>query len=581
MLPKFDPRVVERLRAQKRLLVIGLICSGLAAAIEGGMALLVTGTIGAIEQNQMERLWLFAGLVVGAYSLRYVLVRGQITYLGRAGNSLMARLREEIFGKLQRLPVSYFNDQRAGNIQSVLTNDVNTYQNAIQVVKDSIDGPIKVTAGLFVIFYLQWKLALISFLFVPIMVIVIQRNARKIKSAQAEVQKSLGSLMGFMSEHLQGHRIIKAFGAESHVLGRFDESNQATLDRQNIAVRRTAVLKPTVEWIGAVALAITVLICGWLVARGEFDVAGLTGFIYALNVINMGFRSIGSLNQTYAQIQAATDRIHAEVLDVQTNTPDSAEARQLAESLGRVEFRNVGFRYPDGTQAIQDVSFVIEPGESLALVGPSGAGKSTIADLLLRFYDPTDGTILYDGVDIRELDAEWYRRQIGVVPQSTFLFAGPISENLRLGNPGAEEEDLREALDSANALNFVQAMPEGIETALGERGVRMSGGEGQRIAIARALVRRPKVLLLDEATSNLDAHSEQVVSRALDQVMGTCTTLMIAHRLTTAARADRIVVLRQGQVMEQGSHDALMADGGAYAAMYRAFTSGLIDEEIG
>ena len=241
----------------------------------------------------------------------------------------------------------------------------------------------------------------------------------------------------------------------------------------------------------------------------------------------------------------------------------------------------MSFTYPDGTVALKSVSFDIEPGTSLALVGPSGAGKSTIADLLLRFYDPTEGRILFDGVDIRELKGQWYRAQIGVVPQQTFLFAGTIAENLRLGDPGASHEQIVKSAVAAHADVFIEQTPEKYETVLGERGVRLSGGEGQRIAIARALVRNPKVLLLDEATSNLDAQSERVVTAALEEIMQSRTTLFIAHRLTTAARATRIVVLRRGEVLETGSHDDLMEKGGAYASMFHAFTSGVLSDDLG
>ena len=237
----------------------------------------------------------------------------------------------------------------------------------------------------------------------------------------------------------------------------------------------------------------------------------------------------------------------------------------------------MSFAYPDGTQALSGVSFTIEPGTSLALVGPSGSGKSTIADLMLRFYDPTEGQILFDGVDIRELQIGWLRSQIGVVPQQTFLFAGSIADNIRLGAPNATDAEVAEAAGMAHASGFIDAMPLRYDTELGERGVRVSGGEMQRIAIARALVRKPTMLLLDEATSSLDAHSEKAVQEALEEVMRGRTTLFIAHRLTSAARADRILMLRRGEVLEQGTHRELNERNGAYAAMYRAFSSGVME----
>ncbi|HJP82311.1 MAG TPA: ATP-binding cassette domain-containing protein, partial [Fimbriimonadaceae bacterium] len=254
--------------------------------------------------------------------------------------------------------------------------------------------------------------------------------------------------------------------------------------------------------------------------------------------------------------------------------------RTLQNPTGQVEFKNVTFRYDDGTEALRNVSFQLAAGTSLALVGPSGAGKSTIADLLLRFYDPTEGTITFDGVDIRELDTEWLRNQIGVVPQQTFLFAGTISENIQIGKPEATEAEVEEAAVAAHANAFVDYLPARYDAVIGEQGVGLSGGERQRVAIARALVRKPTLLLLDEATSALDAGSERAVTKALEEVMTQRTTLFIAHRLTTAARADRILYLRRGEVVEQGAHKDLMEQNGEYAALFRVFSNGVLDEGL-
>jgi ABC-type multidrug transport system fused ATPase/permease subunit len=315
--------------------------------------------------------------------------------------------------------------------------------------------------------------------------------------------------------------------------------------------------------------------------HGQLQVEDLGALLLALDIVNQGFRSYGSVNNTYGQVQAASQRIYDEILDVPEPRDDEPGAKTIESPTGHLEFRNVGFHYPDGTPALHNVSFVLEPGKSLALVGPSGAGKSTIADLVLRFYDPTEGQILFDGVDIRELKSSWLRSQIGVVPQQTFLFAGSIRDNILLGAPEASEPAMKAAAVAAHVGAFVDLIPEGYDTELGERGVRVSGGEMQRIAIARALVRKPTLLLLDEATSNLDAVSEKAVQEALDEVMTQRTTLFIAHRLTTAARADTIAMMRKGELIECGSHRELMAKGGAYAAMYCAFNSGVLDDRVG
>lgn len=577
----FDERVWASILSQRRSIVKGLLCSGGSAALLGLTTWLINRTLYAVENKQEALLSSMALAVIGVYSVRYFLTRGQMFYLSRAANRLTADLRQQLFAKLQRLPVSYFNEKRAGAIQSVLTNDVSVYQSAVTSVRDAIDGPIKIVAGLAGIVIIQPVLSLSSLAVVPFMVYFIQRNARKMRGAQAQVQSDLSDLSAVTQEQLQGARIVKAFAAEQTVSQRYDQLVERSYESQMNAARRIASLKPMVELIGAVALAVTVFVCGQLVSRNQLTVHQLGSFIYALDVINQGFKSVGSLKQTMAQVRAAADRIHGEILDVPETMADKDGAVSLETVEGRVEFRNVSFAYPDGTRALDNVSFTIEPGTSLALVGPSGAGKSTIADLLLRFYDPTEGTVLFDGHDVRTLQTQWYRSQFGVVPQQTFLFAGTVADNLRLGAPDATEEQVRSATRQAHVDAFLDATPNGLETVLGERGVRLSGGEGQRLAIARALVRDPKVLLLDEATSNLDSVSEKAVTEALTEVMHTRTALFIAHRLSTAARADKILVLRKGQVVESGTHAELMAGGGLYASMVNAFAAGGFDDNVG
>lgn len=516
--------------------------------------------------------------VVGLYSLKYWFTRGQTYYLSYASNRLANDLRMRLFAKLQSLPVSYFNQKRAGAIQSVLTNDVNVYQNAVLVIRDSIDAPIKAVGSLVYVFLLQWQLGLVAILFVPVLAVVIQRNARKMKKAQAQVQIDLSHLNAMTQESLQGTRVVKAFNAEKRVLSNYGKLIEQSFKSQMAAVKRLATLRPLVELIGAVALATILYICGWLAFAGTLQVADIAALVYALDVINQGARSFGNVSNTYSQVQAASDRIYSEILDVPEEHIDNPDATIIEAPQGRIEFSNVSFSYPDGTAALRDVSFVIEPGTSLALVGPSGAGKSTIADLMLRFYDPTSGNITFDSVDLKRLRVDWLRNQIGVVPQHTFLFAGTVADNIKMGAPEASYEEISQAGALAHAEEFVSRFENRYNAEIGELGAGLSGGERQRVAIARALVRKPTMLLLDEATSALDATSEKAVTAALEEVMHSRTTLFIAHRLTTAARADKILYLRRGEVVEYGSHKELMERNGEYAALFRIFSSGLLEE---
>lgn len=633
--PKFDPRLKADLLKQKRPIAIALGCVAFTSLLTVGTAALIDGAVDSIgkaapiaqtgslipkptdpmtkqvaqelgitpddfvqasnraraamgdkvsateRQNKaLKDLLLYCLLVVVVFALKYFFTRNGSLYLAKASLLLSNDLRLRIFERLQQLPIAYFNKRRAGAIQSVITNDVNVYLNAVMVVRDSIDGPLKLVAGLAMVFYIQWKLALIALIFVPILAGFVQYNGRRTKQASAMVQEDLASLQAFTQETLQGTRVIRAFAAEGRIRGAYAGLIDRYYQSQMKLYRRISTLKPLIEFLGAVCLAAVIYVCGWLSFGGGLKLSEVTALVYLLDVVNQGFRAMGYVNNTFKLVEAASERIYGEVLDVPTESDETTSKKEIANFQGRVEFRNVSFTYPDGSPALTNVSFVIEPGTSLALVGPSGAGKSTIADLLLRFYDAGEGQVLVDGVDVRELQTRWLRNQIGVVPQQTFLFAGTIADNLRMGAPDATEEQMRQAVRAAHAENFVDRTPAKLEEELGESGMGLSGGERQRLAIARALVRDPKILVLDEATSNLDAESEKAVTEALDEIMHTRTTLFIAHRLTTAARADKIAMLRRGEVLEIGSHRELLEANGPYAAMYRMFSSGLLDEGV-
>ncbi len=570
ILSRFDKRVADELYNHRKLILTGLLCSAGAASIAGGLVWFIKLTVAAVENKDPVRLYWLAALVIGLFALKYFLTRGQTYYLTAASIHLTSSLREKILRKLQRLPLRYFDSQRSGNLQSVITNDVNMYTTAVGTVREAIDGPIKILGGLIAAFAIQPFLLMGASLVLPVIFLVIQNNARKMKADQARVQDDLGDLNAFTSESIQGTRTVKVFGAEELMIANFLQRNEVTVISQKMAARRFANLKPMVEFIGAFAISIVVIICAVLVQRNQLEVSDLAAFLFALDLINQGFRNLGSMKQTRAQIQAAADRIYSEVLDVPDDEVHSGANKSLPQVVGRIVFDQVSFSYPDGTKALDNVSFTIEAGSSVALVGPSGAGKSTISDLLLRIHDPSSGVITLDGTDLRELDIHWLRSQMGVVPQSTFLFAGTLAENLKLAKPDATDQELMQATEAANA-SFIVNLPAGFQSTVGERGVRLSGGEAQRIAIARAILRNPKILILDEATSSLDAMSEKAVQEALDDVMVDRSTLFIAHRLTTAARAKKIVVLRHGRVVEQGTFQELMDAKQVFAGMYETF----------
>jgi subfamily B ATP-binding cassette protein MsbA len=565
------------LKEQRGTLILGMVCVLGGALLDLAPAAFIKWAVDAIADGNTYQAGMMSIWIIALYTIKYFFTRGQMLYLNMAAHRVTANLRQQLFRKLQSLPIAYFNATRTGAIQSVITNDVAVLQTGVPLIKDVMSAPVRLAGGVLLLLYLNWRLAAISVAILPIIAWAIVRTSRKVRQSQKEVQENLSDMTATMQESLNAVRVVRAFSAEERQSSRFANDIEATYNSNMKVVSRMASLKPLIEVIGACAIALIMYLGANFVAGGTMTAGDLFSFVYLLDVIKNGATGIGNISSVYSQVVAATDHIYSEVFNIETDVPDDENAQTIENPQGRVVFDNVSFNYPDGTPALHNVSFTIEPGEAVALVGRSGAGKSTIADLLLRFYDPTEGTITFDGVDLRRLDSKWLRKQIGVVPQQTLLFAGSLLDNIRFGKPGATSEEVREAAWSAHADEFIMEMPDGYHTFVGEKGVRLSGGEMQRIAIARALIIDPRIMLLDEATSALDSISEQHVQGALDDVTKGRATLLIAHRLSTAAKADKIIVLSRGHIVEQGSHARLFEMNGTYAGMYRAFSAGLID----
>lgn len=580
LLRRLDFRFIKQIKTHWKALLTGLTCTAAVGGLELLSIAFIYWTTDAIAKGNIALLGWLCIAVIGLYIVKYGFTYGQTYFLSLAAQSVTADLRRQLFSKLHDLPMSFFNRQRVGAIQSILTNDVAVLQNGVSAIRDVVSSPIQVIGGIAALFILSWKLALVALIGLPPIAIAIRLTAKRVRRAQDDVQQKLADMTAVTQESLSSVRVVKAFAAEEREKERFGKEVFGTLNSSMRLVRRIATLKPLIELIGAVALAATMWYGGYLVASGEMVLPALFAFGFTLDKIVRGATAVGNIFNTYSSIAAATDRLYREVIDVETDIREIESAIVIPKPKGRIEFHDVSFTYPDGTEALKNISFSIEPGRSTALVGRSGAGKSTIADLILRFYDPTSGAVFFDGIDLRKLKISWLRQQIGVVPQQTLLFAGTIRENIAYGNPNTSEEEIRQAACAAHAHEFIERMPKGYDTRLGERGVRLSGGEMQRIAIARALLMNPKLLILDEATSSLDPVSEQLVQEAIDEIMHERTTLLIAHRLNTAARADQIIVLSRGRIVEIGSHQQLLAANGTYAGMFKAFSTGVFDGSL-
>jgi subfamily B ATP-binding cassette protein MsbA len=505
------------------------------------------------------------------------------TYLGQyIGGRVLVDLRTRLFTRLQRLSLSFYESQRVGDLMSRLTNDVGMVQ---QLVTEDMTtyfmAPLVVVGGLAVMCYTSWKLTVLVVIFAPLVSWVVSRSGRRIRRLTLSQQQRIGDLNARLHERLAAMRIIQSFARESFEADNFLRLNERTFDAA-IKVARVRSLAPQlVQFIATVSLAAVTAFAGMLIlggGAGKFDVADLVSYYVVTQQVGIYVVKFGALHLRVQQSLAALGR----VMEVMAQEPDIREqpgAAPLGPVAGAIAFRGVSFRYAQGETVLQEINLGIQPGEVVALVGPSGAGKTSVANLVMRLYDPTEGRIEIDGTDIRTVTLDSLRSQIGLVPQETVLFGGTVRDNILYGRVEATEAEVVAAAQAANAHDFIIALPDGYDTDVGEHAVKLSGGQRQRIAVARALLKDPRILILDEATSSLDAESEALVQEALEGLMVGRTTLVIAHRLSTIRKANRILVLSGGRIEEQGSHQELLALGGAYSRLYGLQQPGIDDRE--
>ncbi|AMW04225.1 ABC transporter ATP-binding protein [Gemmatimonas phototrophica] len=538
-----------------------------------------TGTIGRLlqssigflldEQDRMGSLRNVMLIVIGAVTLKNTLV----WFAGQVGVKLqefvVRDLRTAVYAHLLRLPLPWFTRNKVGQIISrVLTDTSNAKTVVTELVTRSLWSGAQVLATLVAMFTTSWRLSLAALVIAPITIGAIQPVLRKLRKGYRTLGNEQGEMTSLVQEVVSGVRLVKSYRAEGREERKFTDKNNA-FARGFVKVGRLALLSgPVTETLGTFT-AVAILWYGAQLVLVEGTLTGAELLVFLVQVMRL-LQPLKQLSQTPAAAQqslASAERLF-EILDSPSETAADRGTRTTASFTRDIVFEHTGFQYTDGAAALIDVSFTARKGEVVALVGASGAGKSTLVDLLPRFIDPTSGRILLDGVDLREIKLDALRTLTGIVSQDTVLFNDSVRANVGFGTPDATQEQLNAAASAANALGFIEALPEGWDTNLGERGTRLSGGQRQRLAIARALVSDPPILILDEATSALDVESERLVQEAIDRLLQGRTVFVIAHRLATIQHADRILVLDDGRLVEEGTHAALLASGGAYARLH-------------
>lgn len=551
-------------------LVFAMVCALLASGANLYVPWLIKGVIDQVlADKDMLMLNLIAVSIVVAFFLRGVFLYGQQYLMSYIAQKVIIDIRSEIYKKLQKLPISYFEKRQTGTVMSYVTNDVAAMQEGLaNHVIDLVTEGVILIGSFAMMCWLHWKLTILTLIIVPLVGYTMNIFGRKLKKTSFTMQERVADITSLLQEALSAIRVIRSFVREDYEINRFSSQNQANFLAQMKNAKLMAMLAPVVEFLAAISVTMILWYGGMEVIDGNLTAGALIAFlVYAVNLSN----PIKRLSRVYGNIQkamAAAERVFS-VLDTEEEIQDAPDAKVLPSIKGNVKLNDVKFSYVPGELAIKGVTIEAEPGQMVAIVGASGSGKSTIANLIPRFYEIDDGSITIDGYDIRSVTQQSLREQIGIVPQETVLFNGSVYDNIRYGDLNATKDEIIAAAKAANAHEFICQMADGYDTQIGERGALLSGGQRQRIAIARAILKNPQILILDEATSALDTESEKIVQDALDKLLVGRTSFVIAHRLSTIVRADIIIVMEQGLVVERGTHEELLARGGIYSKLHQ------------
>lgn len=562
-------RILKFIRPYLGRLIAAGFCTVMTAAANLYVPWIVRDVIDKVFQNKDSDLLNLISLgIVVIFFARGIFYYGQSYLMNYVGESIVIDVRGIVYRKLMTLSTHFFDTNKLGTIMSYVTNDVAALQGAMVANSIEIITETSVLIGsVGAMVYLDWKLTLFTFCTFPVVLFFMDFFGKKIRKSGHRIQQATADITSILQETLAATRVVKSFVREPYEIARFDQQNKANFYANMKSAKLMGTLSPVIEFIAALGVTAIIWFGGRSVIGGDITAGSLVAFlVYAINISNP-IKRIARVLGSIQKALAAAERVFY-IMDLTDTIPQKPDAITLPSVEGNVEFRHVSFAYNKGETILHDVSFSAKPGQAIALVGPSGAGKSTVASLLPRFYDVTEGAIFVDGHDVRDVTLASLREQVGIVPQETNLFNDTVYNNILYGRLDATRDEVIAAAKAANADEFIQQLPKGYDTQLGDRGVNISGGQRQRISIARAILKNPRILILDEATSALDTESERIVQEALDRMMVGRTSFVIAHRLSTIQNAAKIIVLDKGSIVEEGTHQQLMAKHGLYAHLH-------------
>ena len=562
-------QVLSMVKDSRFIFFLAVVCMMVEAAGQSAAAFLVKPVLDGVfidKDTLMLKLIPLALLIL--YFLRSLAMFGQEYLMSFVGQNIIRRLRNRLYDRIQDLPLSFFHKERTGVLMSRVTNDVNIIKSMVATaVTGSLRDSLTIMGLTFVIFYQIWELAVIAFLVLPVAFYPIVIFGRRVRRTSTGCQKAMADMNSFLHETFAGNKIVKAFGMEPYEKKRFSEKTRKLFRLEMKEVKYKAISSPINLFLGGVAVAAIIYYGGLRVVQGVYTPGTFFSFIAAVLLLYKPIKELSKLNNALQQGLAATDRVF-DILERDSDVVEISNPLTVKPGPHRVTFEKVFFKY-DEEMVIEDINLDVPPGEILALVGMSGGGKTSLVNLIPRFYDVSQGAIFIDGINIRDASLASLRNQIAIVTQEPILFDDTVKNNIAYGRRNASDTEIEAAATAAYASDFIQSFPNQFDTRIGELGTRLSGGEKQRICIARALLKDAPILILDEATSSLDSESEMWVQKALENLMKGRTTFVIAHRLSTVNKAHRIVVLVDGVIVEEGNHDALVARQGEYYKLHQ------------